>query len=57
MLKDHKNFHFIPIPDKINDLIFLKSSKTLFLALFDHFLHHFFEKKNPALSHITKNGP
>ena len=29
MLKDHKNFRFTPIPDKTNDLIFLKSPKSL----------------------------
>ena len=34
MLKDHKNFRFTPIPDKTNDMIFLK---TCLLAFFDHF--------------------
>ena len=27
MLMNHKNFHFAQIPDKINDMIFLKSRK------------------------------
>ena len=30
MLMDNKNFHFTQIPDKPNDVIFLKSPKTLF---------------------------
>ena len=34
MLMNHKNFHFTQTPDKTNDVIFLKSPKTLFL---DHF--------------------
>ena len=34
MFINHKNFHFTQIPDKTNDMIFLKSPKTLFL---DHF--------------------
>ena len=36
MLMNHKNFRFTQIPDKIDD-IFLKSSKTLFWAIFYHF--------------------
>ena len=35
---NHKNFHFIQIPDKTNDLIFLKSPKTMFLGHFWSFL-------------------
>ena len=30
MLMNHKNVHFTQIPDKSNDMIFLKSPKTLF---------------------------
>ena len=30
MLMNHKNFHFTQIPDKTNDVIFLKSSKIMF---------------------------
>ena len=37
MLMNHKNFHFTQIPDKTNDMIFLKSPKTMFLGHFDHF--------------------
>ena len=37
MLMNRKNFHFTQIPDKTNDVIFLKSSKTLFLGHFDYF--------------------
>ena len=33
MLMNHKNFHFTQIPDKTNDVIFLKSPKTMFLWL------------------------
>ena len=37
MLMNHKNFHFTQIPDKSNDVIFLKSPKPCFWAIFDHF--------------------
>ena len=37
MLMNHKNFHFTQIPDKTNDMIFLKSPKTLFLPNGDFF--------------------
>ena len=36
MLKNQKNFHFKQIPDKTNDMVFLKSPKTMFWAIFDH---------------------
>ena len=42
MLMNHKNFRFTQIPDKTNDMIFLKI---------------FFFPKNPALSRITIYGP
>ena len=48
MLMNHKNFHFTQIPDKTNDMIFLKSLKTLFLD-------HFFQKL--WLSQTTIYGP
>ena len=34
MLMNHKNFRFTQIPDKTNDMIFLKNLKTLFLGHF-----------------------
>ena len=34
MLMNHKNFRFTQMPDKSNDMIFLKSPKTLFLGHF-----------------------
>ena len=34
MLMDHKNFRFTQIPDKTNEMIFLKSPQTLFLGHF-----------------------
>ena len=40
MLMNHKNFHFTQIPDKTNEVIFLKSPKTIFgpfLTIFGHF--------------------
>ena len=37
MLMNHKNIHFTQIPDKTNDMIFLKSLKTMFWAIFDQF--------------------
>ena len=35
---NHKNFHFTQIPDKTDDMIFLKSPKILFLGHFWLFL-------------------
>ena len=45
-LINHKNFHFTQIPDKTNDMIFLKSPKTMFLGHFWSFLPDgdFFQK-------------
>ena len=37
MLMNHKNFHFTQIPDKTNDVIFLKVQKPCFWAIFEHF--------------------
>ena len=37
MLMIHKNFRFTPILDKTNDMIFLKSPKLCFWAIFNHF--------------------
>ena len=54
MVKNHKQLLFYNNSGQKKRLHFLKKSKKLFfLALFDHFWHHFFQK-NPALSHITK---
>ena len=41
ILMNHKNFRFTQIPDKTNDAIFLKSSKTVLGAIFDHFWSFF----------------
>ena len=38
MLMNHNNFDFTQIPDKTNDMIFLKSPKTIFLGHFWSFL-------------------
>ena len=61
MLMNHKNFDFTQIPDKINDMIFLKSPKTMFLGYFWPFLVIFAQwgyfQKNPALLHTTIYGP
>ena len=61
MLINHKNFHFTQIPDKTNDMIFLKSPKTMFLGHFWPFLVIFawwgFFPKNLALSHTTIYEP
>ena len=55
MLMNHKNFHFIQIRDKTNDMIFLKSPKTMFFDHFWIFLVIFaqwgFFPKNPAVTH------
>ena len=46
MLMNHNNFHFTQIPEKINDMIFLKSPKTMFSGHFRSFLPdgEFFQK-------------
>ena len=56
MLMNHKNFHFTQIPDKTNDVIFLKSPKTLFLGQFWPFLvifarWDFFPEKFGSVTH------
>ena len=60
MLMNHNNFCFKQIPDKTNDMIFLKSPKTLFLGHFWPFLVIFaqwgFFPKNPALLHVIIYG-
>ena len=57
MLMNHKNFRFTQIPDKTNDMIFLKNLKTLFLGHFWLFLPggEFFQ--NIWLSQVTIYGP
>ena len=61
MLMNHKNFDFTRIPDKTNDVIFLKSPKTMLLGHFWTILVIFarweFFPKNLALSDITIYGP
>ena len=57
MLMNHKNFHFTRIPDKTNDVIFLKSPQTLFLGHFGPFHGHFcpvenFPKKPSSVTHM-----
>ena len=56
MLINHKNFHFRQILDKTNDVIFLKSPKTMFLGHFFPFLVifpwcGFFLKKFCSVTH------
>ena len=51
MLMNHKNFHFTQIPDKTNDVIFLKSPKTMFLGILVIFARWGFFPKNPAVTH------
>ena len=49
MLMNHKNFCFTKIPDKINDMPFLKSPKTLFWTIFDQWW--LFSKKSDSVTH------
>ena len=56
MLMDYKKFRFALIPDKNNDLIFLKSPRTLLFGPFQPFVPSVFSK-DPALSHIPKYEP
>ena len=52
MLMNHKNFHFTQTPDKTNDVILLKSPKTIFLGNFWPFLSYGdFFRKNLAVTH------
>ena len=52
MLMNHKNFHFTQTPDKTNDVILLKSPKTIFLGNFWSFLPYGnFFRKNPTVTH------
>ena len=61
MLMNHKNFHFTQIPDKTNDVLFLRSRKTMFLCHLWPFLVIFaqwgFFSKNPTLSLTTTYDP
>ena len=61
MLMNHKNFRCTQIRDKTNDLIFLKSPKTLFWGHFWPFLVIFAQRgffhKSLVLSHTTIYGP
>ena len=54
MLMNHKNFDFTQIPDKINDVIFLKSPKTMVLGTFQPFLPNedFFQKIRLCRLHL-----
>ena len=54
---NQKNFAFIQIPDKPNDMIFLKSPKTMFLGHFWSFLPDGFFFQKIQLSHTTIYGP
>ena len=56
MLMNHKNFHLTQISDKSNDIIFLKSPKTMFfgpvLTIFGHFcLVEISSKKSSSVTH------
>ena len=54
MLMNHKNFRFTPIPDKTNDMIFLKVQKPCFgaiLTIFGHFRPMGIFPKNLAVTH------
>ena len=46
MLMNHKNFHVTKIPDKTNDMIFLKSPKSMFLGHFWPFVFTFAKHKH-----------
>ena len=61
MLKNHNCFHYTRFPDKANDLIYLKSPKTVIGSFFDHFWSFSpngdFTKKIPTLSCTSPYGP
>ena len=57
MLMNHKNFHFTKLPDKNDDVIFLKSPKAMFWAIFGHFCLMEIFSKNLALPHTTIYEP
>ena len=56
MLMNHKSFRFTTIPDKTNDLIFLKNKKNAvsgpFLTIFGHFCQmQIFSEKSGSVTH------
>ena len=57
MLMNHYNFHFTQVPEETNNMIFLKSPKTMFLGRFRSLLPdgEFFQKMQ--LSHTTIYRP
>ena len=57
ILMNHKNFRFAQIPDKTNDVIFLKSPLGHFWPFLVIFARWGFFPKIPALSHINIYGP
>ena len=57
MLMNRKNFDFTQIPDKTNNVIFLKSQTTMFLGHFWPFLPNEDFFQNIWLSHKTIYGP
>ena len=54
MLMNHKNFDFTQIPDKTNDMIFLKRPKIMFLG---HFSPIGIFVQKIQLSHTTIMAP
>ena len=49
IVMNHRNFHFTQIPEKTNDVIFLKSPETMFLG---HFCPMgFFSKKSGSVTY------
>ena len=62
MLMNHRNFHFTQIPDKANDLMFLKETRNHdfgpFLTIFGHFcLMWIFSKKSGSVTHNYIRAP
>ena len=51
MFKDHKNFRLTPIPEKINDLITLKTVKNLFWPFLTIFEFIFLQKKSCSVTY------
>ena len=52
VLMNHKTFDFTQIPNKTYEVNFLKSPKTMFWGIFDHFyLMGVFSKKSSSVTH------
>ena len=53
---NHKKINFTQIPDKTNDMIYLKSPKNLFWAISDHFWSFWPHGEKIQICHMQKTN-